>query len=119
MIYDDRINYSIVNIDGNVVVRKRFFGFVDVTSDDSIDIRNIKDSGANFIVFTGRHETGKFVYNRYSDFNFYSYDLDKNHFVYYGNDPVVLNRINALPSNIQKVFKKKKVEFNYIRFLEE
>ncbi len=119
MIFENRINYSIVKLDGNVIVRKRFFGFLDTISGDSIDIRNFKDNGAHFVIFTGKYEPGKFVYNRHTDFNFYSYDLNEDYFIYYGNDPVSLNKIDALPPDIQKVFEKKKAELAHIRFLED
>ena len=119
MIFEDRINYSIVNLDGNVIVRKRLFGFLNTISSDSIDIRELEDDGAHFVIFTGKYEPGKFVYNRHSDFNDYSYDLDEDYFIYYANEPVTLNKLDTLPKNIQKVFEKRKFEFDPIKFLED
>jgi hypothetical protein len=119
MIFEGRVNYSIINLDGNIIVRKRLFGFLESIPKDSIDIRNLQDDGVHFIIFTGKYKPGKFVYNQHSDFNDYSYDLDEDYFIYYGNDPVTLNKIDSLPKNIQEVFEKKKAELAHIKFVEK
>ena len=115
MIFEDKVNYSIVNLDGNVIIRKRLFGFMDSIPKDSIDIRKLKNKGLHFIIFTGKYNVGKYIYNRHAD---YSYDLDNDYFIYYGNNPNSFNRIDSLPDDIQKVFDRKKTELNNIKFLE-
>ena len=121
MIFENRINYSIVVLDGNVIVRKRFFGFFDPNSisGDSLDLRDLADDGPYFTIFTSKYEHGRFVYDRYSDFDEYSYDLDEDYFIYYANNPVTLNKIDALPKDIKKVFDKKKAELGHIKFIED
>ena len=116
MVFEERINYSIVNMDGNVIVRKRLFGFLSSISGDSIDIRNLKSDGVRFVIFTGKYKLGQFVYHRHSDFDDYSYDLEEDYFIYYANDPVILNKIDRLPDKIQKVLDKKKTDLAHIKF---
>ena len=52
-------------------------------------------------------------------FSLYEFDLSDNYFVYFGNDPVALNRIATLPESVLKVFEAKKAELADIKFLED
>lgn len=119
MVFNNRVNYSIIVLNHKTIIRKRFFGFLENTSGDTLDIRELEEKGEYFFLFTGNYVKGQFLYHRYQDFDEYTYDLDEDYFVYYANDPVMLNRIEALPSRIQKIFDERKEELSKIKFLED
>lgn len=111
--------YSITILDGNTDVSKELFGFYDDFDADSINPKDLSKSG-RYIVFLMPRSSIK-DYNTYLKrgyYNFYEYDLDENYFIYYANNPVTLNKIDALPKDVQKVFEKKKDELDKIKFLE-
>lgn len=111
--------YSITILDGSIDVAKEFFGFYDDFEADSINPKDLSESG-RYVVFLMYRSSIK-DYNtelKRGYYNFYEYDLDEDYFIYYANDPVTLNKIDALPEDIQKVFEKKKAELAHIKFLE-
>lgn len=110
--------YSITILDGSTDVSKELFGFYDDFEADSINPNDLSERG-RYVVFLMHRSTIK-DYNTYLKrgyFNFYEYDLDEDYFVYYTNDRVTLNKIDALPEDIQKIFEKKKAELAHIKFL--
>jgi len=112
--------YSIIEIDGEIDVTKGWFGFYDNFEADSLLTISLKDSGKYLVFLSYRKSIKNYSVSlprKY--FNFYSYDLDEDYFIYYGNNPVTLNKVEALPAHLQKVFEKKKAELADIRFSED
>lgn len=109
--------YSIVKIDGEVDISKEFFGFFDDFEVDSLNVLAL-DSDGQYLVFLSNRESIKDyrvdLPRKY--FNFYSYDLDDDYFIYYANQPISLTKIDSLPEDIQEVFEKRKKELAHIKF---
>lgn len=111
--------YSITILEGSIDVSKEFFGFYNDFEADSIQLSDLAENGKYLVFLTPRNSIKDYrTYLKRSYFNFFEYDLDNDYFIYYGNDPVRLNKIEALPKDIQKVFDKKKAELDHIKFLE-
>jgi len=117
VVIEENIWYSIVSRNHEISVSKDLFGFYDNVDIDRLSPWNLFDSGRYLFILLQDYvellnpSSPEFPVGYYMHF---SYDLDGDYFVYYANQPVSLNRIDSLPSNISIIFEKKKKELSEI-----
>lgn len=118
VVVEDNYWYSVTLIDGSIDVSREWFGFYNKFDSDSIHPKSLSDTG-RYIVFLADRKSIK-DYDTSLErgyFNFYEFDLDDDYFVYYGNSPVTLDRIDSLPEKVNTYFLQEREKMDKTRIL--
>lgn len=108
--------YSITVLDGEIDVSVELLGFYNTSEADSINPKNLLNNGDYVVFLTPRTSIKNYntsIKGNY--YKFYEYDINKDYFVYYANNPVALSKIDKLPDSIYEEFLERKKDFPQFR----